>query len=419
MVLSVRKFFANRWWLAIVLVLCAAVAWSFFGKRNSARGGAENRPVPVAVATAMQGDLPLFLGGLGTVTPANNVLVKSRVDGQLLRVHFQEGQLVHAGDLLAEIDPRPFQVQLLQAEGQLARDAALLKNAQLDLERYRTLWSQDSIAKQQVDAQEALVRQYEGTVQVDRGQVEDAKLQLVYANVSAPISGRVGLRQVDPGNMVHASDASGIVLITQVQPVNVVFTLPEDNLPRVAQKLTAKAALPVDVYDRQQKLRLASGTLLSADNQIDTATGTVKLKAQFRNDDSALFPNQFVNVRMQVDTLRGVVMVPVNAVQRGAQTNFVYLLNPDNSVKIQNVRVGDTEGDRVVIESGVRVGDQVVVEGIDKLRDGGAVEVVSRDGQLAGGDNADGENPAVKSADKPSAAAGKPKGHRTNADGAQ
>ncbi|MDB6060656.1 MAG: mdtA [Verrucomicrobiaceae bacterium] len=381
-----RKRFARRWWIVVIVVLCALAAWWFFGKRTSARTGPENRPVPVAVATAAQGDLPLFLGGLGTVTPANNVLVRSRVDGQLIRVLFQEGQLVHAGDLLAEIDPRPFQVQLIQAEGQRARDSALLKNTQLDLERYRTLWSQDSIAKQQVDAQEALVRQYEGAVQVDNGQVEDAKLQLVYAKVTAPITGRVGLRQVDPGNIVHASDATGIVLITQVQPVNVVFTLPEDNLPRIVQKTNAKTALMVDAYDRQQKLKLATGTLLSIDNQIDTTTGTVKLKAQFHNEDSALFPNQFVNVRMHVDTLRGVVMAPVNAVQRGAQSNFVYLLAADNTVKIQNVRVGDTEGNRVVIESGLQAGDQVVIEGLDKLREGSPVEVVSRDGQPLGGE---------------------------------
>jgi multidrug efflux system membrane fusion protein len=352
------------------------------------------------VATALQGELPLFLSGLGTVTPTNNVLVKSLVDGQLLRVHFQEGQLVHAGDLLAEIDPRPFQVQLLQAEGQLARDAALLKNAQLDLERYRTLWSQDSIAKQQVDAQEALVRQYEGTVQVDRAQVENAKLQLVYAKVAAPITGRVGLRQVDPGNIVHASDANGIVLITQIQPVNVIFTLPEDNLPRVAQKLTAKVPLAIDAYDRQQKIKLASGMLLTADNQIDTATGTVKLKAQFRNDDSALFPNQFVNIRMRVDTLQGVVMVPVNAVQHGAQNNFVYLLNADNTVKIQNVSVGDSEGDRVVITAGLDAGAQVVIEGLDKLRDGGEVEVVSRDGQMLSRDDSSAQDKAAETKPK-------------------
>lgn len=377
---SIRKHFAGRWWIALALLLCAIVAWHFFGKRNT-RSGPEDRPVPVAVATAIQGELPLFLSGLGTVTPANNVLVKSLVDGQLLRVHFQEGQQVRAGDLLAEIDPRPFQVQLLEAEGQLARDAALLKNAQLDLERYRTLWTQDSIAKQQVDAQAALVQQYEGTVQVDRAQVDNAKLQLVYAKVTAPASGRVGLRQVDPGNIVHASDATGIVLITQVQPVNVIFTLPEDNLPRVVQKLTAKVPLAIDAYDRQQKIKLASGILLTADNQIDTTTGTVKLKAQFRNDDSALFPNQFVNIRMLVDTLQGVVMVPVNAVQHGAQNNFVYVLNADNTVKIQNVSVGDSEGERVVIAEGLAAGAQVVVEGLDKLRDGGSVEVVSRDGQ--------------------------------------
>jgi membrane fusion protein, multidrug efflux system len=359
------------------------VGWQGWGFRDtSSRGrGGFDKAIPVATVQAARGDMQLFLGGLGTVTPANAVVVKSRVDGQLMRVHFKEGQLVKAGDLLAEIDPRPFAVQLMQAEGQLARDTALLKNAQLDLERYEMLWSQDSIAKQQVDAQAALVRQYEGAAKVDAGQVADAKLQLTYANVTAPASGRVGLRQVDPGNIVHASDTNGIVAIAQVQPIYVVFTLPEDNLPRLVQKLNAKQTIAVDAYDRSQKLKLASGTLIAIDNQIDTTTGTVKLKAEFKNTDSALFPNQFVNIRMQIDTLRDVTLVPVAAVQRGAQDNFVYVLQLDDTVKLQTVRVGDTEHDRVVIEEGLKPGDVVVVEGLDQLRDGIEVEPVKRDGQ--------------------------------------
>lgn len=391
---SLRK----RWWLWAVLLIAALLILQLAGKGNTAskrdRGGFD-RAIPVATATATRGELKLFLGGLGTVTPANAVVVKSRVDGQLLRVHFKEGQLVKAGDLLAEIDPRPFEVQLAQAEGQLARDAALLKNSQLDLERYEMLWSQDSIAKQQVDAQASLVRQYEGATKVDAGQVANAQLQLTYAKVTAPASGRVGLRQVDPGNIVHATDANGIVAIAQVQPIYVVFTLPEDNLPRLVQKINAKQIIAIDAYDRAQKLKLATGTLLAIDNQIDTTTGTVKVKAEFKNDDSALFPNQFVNVRLQIDTLRDVILVPVAAVQRGAQDNFVYVLQSANAecvscgdsrenkwtVKLQTVHVGDTENDSVVIEDGIKPGDAVIVEGLDQLRDGIAVEPVKKDGQ--------------------------------------
>jgi multidrug efflux system membrane fusion protein len=378
-----RMILRRRWLLCAVLALFAVSAWSYLGMGGAKRAGGdgEGRPIPVTIAAASTGNLNIFLSGLGTVTPANTVLVKSRVDGQLLRVHFQEGQQVRAGALLAEIDPRPFEVQLTQAQGQLARDMALLQNAQIDLERYRTLWSQDSIAKQQVDAQAALVRQYQGVVEADRGQVEDAKLQLVYAKVTAPISGRVGLRQVDPGNIVSSTDS--LVLITQTQPIAVIFTLPEDNLPKIVERLRAKASIPVDAYDRQQKIKLAAGTLLTVDNQIDTTTGTVKLKAQFRNDDGALFPNQFVNVRMLVDTLRNVTLVPVAAVQRGSQGNFVYLVQSDRKVRLQQVRLGDTENDQVVVLGGLRPGDQVVLEGIDKLREGATVEAVAKQGAPA------------------------------------
>jgi len=360
--------------IAVALLFAATSAQSFLGIGGKSGRDDRDKPIPVATVAVGRGDLKIFLNGLGTVVPAANVLVHSRVDGQLMRVHFQEGQTVRAGELLAEIDPRAFQVQLTQAQGQHARDSALLRNAQLDLERYQLLWSQDSIAKQQVDAQQSLVHQYEGAVLTDQGQIDDAKLQLAYAQVTAPIAGRVGLRQVDAGNIVHASDANGLVSIAQVQPITVVFTLPEDNLPVIVQKLQSKTPIPVAAYDRQQKRLLASGSLLTVDNQIDTTTGTVKLKAQFRNEDSALFPNQFVNVRMQIDTLRNVALLPAGAVQRGAQDNFVYLVNADRTVKLQTVQVGDTEGDQVVIESGLKVGDQVVVDGIDKLREGSKVE---------------------------------------------
>jgi multidrug efflux system membrane fusion protein len=352
------------------------------GHANGGHGrgahGEGDRPIPVSIATVGRGDLKIFLNGLGTVTPVADVLVRSRVDGELLRVHFREGQTVRAGDLLAEIDPRAFQVQLTQAEGQHARDKALLQNARMDLERYQLLWSQDSIAKQQVDAQQSLVQQYEGAVLADQGQIDDARLQLTYARVTAPIGGRVGLRQVDPGNIVHASDTEGLVSIAQVQPITVLFTLPEDNLPLLVQKVQAGVSIPVAAYDRQQKRLLANGSLLTMDNQIDTTTGTVKLKAQFRNEDSALFPNQFVNVRMQIDTRRDVELLPTAAVQRGAQDNFVYLVGADRKVTLRTVQLGDTEGDQVVIESGLQVGDQVVVDGIDKLREGSAVEPVQR-----------------------------------------
>jgi multidrug efflux system membrane fusion protein len=373
--------------LVLLAVLAGVGIYSFVGsgpkgfgggKGDRMHGGDPNRPIPVSTATVGRGDLKIFLNGLGTVTPVANVLVRSRVDGELLRVHFREGQTVRAGDLLAEIDPRAFQVQLTQAEGQHARDTALLHNARMDLERYQLLWSQDSIAKQQVDAQQSLVHQYEGAVLADQGQIDDARLQLTYARVTAPIGGRVGLRQVDPGNIVHASDANGLVTIAQVQPITVLFTLPEDNLPVLVQKLQGGAPIPVAAYDRQQKRLLANGTLLTIDNQIDTTTGTVKLKAQFRNEDSALFPNQFVNVRMQIDTRHDVALLPTAAVQRGAQDNFVYLIGAERKVTLRTVQVGDTEGDQVVIESGLQVGDQVVVDGVDKLREGSPVEPVPR-----------------------------------------
>ena len=373
--------------LALVAVLVVAIvaggAWLIMQRNASApagggRGGSDaNRALPVVAAQVRQGSIDVYLNALGTVTPRNMVTVRSRVDGQLMQVNFREGQLVKAGELLAQIDPRPFEVQLTQAQGQLAKDQALLKNAQLDLERYRTLLSQDSISKQQVDTQESLVRQYEGTVKADQGQVDNARLQLTYSRVTAPISGVVGLRQVDPGNIIHATDANGLVVITQLQPITVIFPIPEDNLPQVAGRLRSATPVSVEAWDRSQKTKLATGKLLTIDNQIDTATGTIKLRAEFANDDSALFPNQFVNVRLAAETRTSATLVPSSAVLRGSPGTFVYKVKDDQTVTVTPVKLGPVQGETTAIESGVAPGDQVVVDGTDKLREGAKVELIT------------------------------------------
>jgi len=340
-----------------------------------AQAKTQARGIPVAATAVRARDVSLYLTGLGSVTPVNTVTVKSRVDGQLMRLAFQEGQLVSAGDLLAEIDPRPFQVQLEQAEGQLARDQALLKNAQLDLERYRVLVEQDSIPRQQLDTQESLVRQDEAALKTDQAAVDSARLQLVYCRITAPIGGRVGLRLVDPGNIVHASDANGLVVITQLQPIAVVFTIPEDNIPSVLERLKRGMRLPVEAYDREQRRRLAVGSLLTVDNQIDPTTGTVKLKAVFPNADNSLFASQFVNARLLLDVKRAATVVAAAAVQRGARGAFVYVVKPAGTVEARLVTMGVTDGDDVSIEAGLRVGEQVVLDGADRLRDGSKVEL--------------------------------------------
>ena len=337
------------------------------------------RAVPVVAVKATVRDIAVVLDGLGTVTPLATVTVRPRVDGQLMAVSFREGQVVKAGDPLAEIDPRPFEVQRNQAQGQMARDQALLANAKVDLERYRVLFKQDSVAKQQLDSQESLVHQYEAALQLDQAQVDNASLQIVYCHITAPISGRLGLRLVDAGNMVHASDPGGIVTITQMQPIAVVFTIAEDHLPPLRAKLNAGERLQVEAWDREQRQRLAVGTLTTVDNQIDPNTGTVRVKAEFPNTDEELFPNQFVNARVFQDVRRGSVVVPAAAVQRGARGTYVCVVKADQTVEVRPVTVGPSEKEDTAIESGLSAGETVVTDGAEGLRDGSKVEA-----QIAG-----------------------------------
>ncbi|MGH8687981.1 MAG: MdtA/MuxA family multidrug efflux RND transporter periplasmic adaptor subunit [Burkholderiales bacterium] len=374
---------------AIVAALAlGAVAYRLFPTRGAstpppagrAFSAAGARAVPVVAAAATRSDVSVQLDALGTVTPLSTVTVRSRVDGELVKIEFEEGQMVRAGQLLAQIDPRPYAVALAQAEAALARDQALLQNTRVDLERFRTLQKQDSIAEEQVATQDALVHQTEATVKVDEATIANARLQLGYSRITAPIAGRVGLRQVDLGNIVHASDANGIVVITQLQPMSVVFTIPEDSIPTVMSKLRAGEQLRVDAYDRGGQNRLATGVLATADNQIDPTTGTLKLRARFDNGDLGLFPSQFVNVRMVVDVLHGATVVPTAAVQRGTPGTFVYAVDPEKkTVSVRKVRLGPSQGEQVAIQQGVAPGVLVVVDGADKLREGAEVELVTRD----------------------------------------
>lgn len=370
----------RKWWTALTAICLLAIGVYLFAIRPQSQAAKEaSKPsapaLPVVAVAARKGDIRIYLNGLGSVTPLNVVTVKSRVDGQLMKVFFREGQIVNAGDLLAEVDPRPFEVQLTQAEGQMAHDQALLENAVLDLKRYQVLSEQDSIPKQQVDTQEALVRQYEGAIKVDQGQIDNARLQLLYCRITAPLSGRVGLRLVDPGNIVHATDQNGLIVITQLQPITVIFSIPEDNLIEVLRKLKAGQHIPVEALNREQNQQVASGYLLTIDNQIDPTTGTVRLKAIFPNKENELFPNQFVNARLLLDTKHGTTIVPQAAIQRSPKGAFVYVVKADKTAAVRPVSVGPSEGDDISINEGLSPGEIVVVEGADRLREGSKVEL--------------------------------------------
>jgi multidrug efflux system membrane fusion protein len=364
--------------LLALLFLALALGIFFVMQRGARQEKASSAPSFKPLVTAVraeQRDVNIYLPALGTVTPLNTVTVHSRVDGQLMEVRFKEGDMVNNGDVLAIIDPRPFQAQLEQAEGQMQRDKALLDNAKLDLKRYAQLVPGDLIAKQQYDTQAALVRQYEGIVKSDDGAIEAARLQLAYSRITAPISGKAGLRLVDPGNIVHASDQNGIVVLTQLQPISVIFPLPEDNIVRVLDKMKNGAPLQTEIYNREQTQLLAAGKLTSLDNQIDPSTGTLRLKAELSNDDMRLFPNQFVNVRLLIDLVPDAVLVPAAGVRRGPQGAQSYVLRADDTVDLRKVDVGESIRDEVIIRSGVRAGERVVVEGSERLRSGVQVEV--------------------------------------------
>jgi multidrug efflux system membrane fusion protein len=345
------------------------------GGGHAAAANKKTRNVPIVTTTARRGDLNVYLTSLGTVTAFNTVTVRSRVDGEIMKILFTEGQMVHEGDPLAEIDPRPFEVQLAQAEGQLAKDQALLKSASLDLERDKRLVVARAAAQQQLDTQQATFGQMEGTVKSDQATVDNAKLQLVYCHITAPISGRIGLRRVDKGNLIQASDLNGLAVITQIQPIAVIFTVPQDDIFRVQQKNKTGEGLVVEAYNRDLETKLATGSLMAIDNQVDPTTGTVRLKAVFSNEQSILFPNQFVNSRLLIDTRKNAVLVENAAVQRGPSSTFAYVVKSDETVELRNLVIGPTEGDQTIIESGLAPGEVVVTEGTDKLQPGSKVQL--------------------------------------------
>lgn len=394
-------------WILVLVAVIVAGIWYYRGSHASteaqgpgAPGGATKRgggaggfTVPVVVASARRGDLPVYFNGLGTVTAFNTVTVHSRVDGQITKINFTEGQFVHQGESLLEIDSRPYQVQLEQAEGALAKDQAQLRDVQVNYERYQLLYKEGVIPKQQLDTQGAQVAQFEGSIKADQGAIDSAKLQLVYSRVIAPISGRIGLRLVDVGNIVHASDSNGLLVITQLQPIAVIFALPQDQLPQVASKLRNGEQMAVEAYDRDDVTKIEAGKLLTIDNQIDTTTGTYKLKAVFNNDRDTLFPNQFVNVHLLADVKKNLVIVPASAIQRGPQGTYVYVVQNGDTAKIQPVTVAQGTANDVGLSAGLSEGAVVVVDGQDKLQDNSKVSTSTSPAGQSNAQNANGAQP--------------------------
>lgn len=385
----------RRWLWFPVLLLAGAGAWYLWSKAGvtpaasssvaakGAKKGASGT-VPVVAVKARRGNIGVYINGLGSVTPIYTVTVKSRVDGQLMSVHFKEGDIVHKGDLLVEIDPRPFQVALEMAEGQMAKDEATLANARVDLDRYTKLVAQNAVPEQQLATQKALVDQYVGVIKSDQSQIDSAKLNLVYCNIHAEITGRVGLRLVDPGNIVHATDTNGMLVITQIQPISVIFTVAEDDLPVVLRKIAAGQHLQAEAWDRGKTTRIAVGTLETVDNQIDPTTGSLRLRANYDNSDNQLFPNQFVNIRLLVQEKSGVTLVNSAVIQR-ANTIYAYVVKDDHTVTVRQIATGVTEGDNTEITSGLEPGDVAVMTGVDKLQEGTPVTVQMADEGKSGG----------------------------------
>jgi multidrug efflux system membrane fusion protein len=361
--------------LALLMLAGAAVWWFWPGRASSGRAGLAPPPQAVGIATAASADIPILQSGLGTVTPLATITVQTQISGLLQSVNFTEGQIVHQGDVLAQIDPRPYEALLAQARGALQRDQALLAQAEADEKRYITLNRQDSISRQQAEDQHFLVLQDRGTVAADQGTIQTQLVNLAFCRITAPVTGRVGLRQVDAGNYVTPSLSSGLVVLTQLQPISVIFTLPEDDLPQIMQRLGAGAKLPVTVFDRDNTAQLGTGVLQAVDTQIDTTTGTVKLRALFDNAGNVLFPNQFVNANLLVDTHSNVVTVPNAALQTGAPGTFVYVVKPDNTVTVRVVKTGAADAAHTEITHGLQVGERVVIDGADRLREGAAVTV--------------------------------------------
>src|SRR6266849_3013043 len=393
----VKSKTGRRLGLLLLVVGAAAVGWWVYGRQPTpppARQNAFTATMPVVAAPAVTGDIDITLNGLGTVTSLAIVNIKSQISGQLVRVAYQEGQMINKGDLVAEIDSRPYELALSQAHGALERDQALLQAAELDLKRYQDLAKTNAIPRQQLDTQVSLVAQDKGLVISDKAQIDTQKLNIAYCHIVSPVTGRAGLRLVDPGNYVTANDASGIVVITQLQPISVIFTVAEDNLPQIVKRLRAGATLPVTAFDRSGATKLAAGTLTTLDNQIDTTTGTLKLRAEFANEDDSLFPNQFVNVRLLIDTLHDATVVPTSAIQRGAPGTFVYLVSADNTVAVRPVTLGPASAERVAIQAGLAPGDRVVVDGADKLRTGARVVPRNAEGGAGGGRAPGGNRPA-------------------------